>query len=193
MAQISAERTETVAQAHANPAPLGLSAFALTTFVLSVANAGIIPTTDGTFLGVAFAFGGLCQLLAGMWEFRAGNTLGATAFASYGAFWISFAYGVVTKTISGPGASYYLLAWGILTFVFLLGALRTNGALISVFFFLTITFLALSIGFFNDSTTWHNIGGWLGIITAILAEYTALAGILSSGKSAFQLPTFPIG
>lgn len=192
MAQISADRTETVAHAQANPAPLGLSAFALTTFVLSVANAGIIPSTDTNFLGLAFAFGGLCQLLAGMWEFRAGNTLGATAFTSYGAFWISFGYGVVTKTIGGAGVSYYLLAWAILTFVFLLGALRTNGALISVFLFLTLTFLALAIGAFAGSSTWGNIGGWLGIITAILAEYTALAGLLSSGKSAFQLPIFPV-
>ena len=192
MAQISADRTETVAQVQANPAPLGLSAFALTTFVLSVANAGIIPSTDTNFLGLAFAFGGLCQLLAGMWEFRAGNTLGATAFASYGAFWISFAYGVVTKTLGGAGVSYYLLAWAILTFVFLLGALKTNGALIAVFFFLTLTFLALAIGAFGGGSTWGNIGGWLGIITAILAEYTALAGLLSAGRSAFQLPTFPM-
>lgn len=192
MAQITAENVETAAQAHANPAPLGLSAFAITTFVLSVANAGIIPSTDTNFLGLAFAFGGLAQLLAGMWEFRAGNTLGATAFASYGAFWLSFAYGVVTKTLGGAGLSYYLLAWAILTFVFLLSALKTNGALISVFLFLTLTFLALAIWQFAASTTWQEIGGWLGIITAILAEYTALAGLLTAEKSAFRLPTFPV-
>jgi succinate-acetate transporter protein len=197
MAQIAAENTTAAAtSAHANPAPLGLSGFALTTFVLSVVNAGLIVKTDATFLGLAFAFGGLAQLLAGMWEFRAGNTLGATAFSSYGAFWISFGIGALTKTI-GPGVEYYLLAWGILTFVFLLSALRTNGALIAVFLFLTLTFLALAIGWFmstatGPNTTWIGIGGWLGIITAIIAEYTALAGILSSGKSAFQLPTFPM-
>ncbi|MGH2509394.1 MAG: GPR1/FUN34/YaaH family transporter, partial [Ktedonobacteraceae bacterium] len=86
-----------------------------------------------------------------------------------------------------------LLAWAILTFVFLLCALRTNVALIAVFLFLTLTFVALAAGAFMTSDLWTGIGGWLGIITAVLAEYTALAGILSSGKSAFQLPIFPTG
>jgi uncharacterized protein len=191
MAQIAAERTP-AATAHANPAPLGLSGFAVTTFLLSIVNAGLIAKTDTNFVGLAIAFGGLAQLLAGMWEFRAGNTLGATAFSSYGAFWLSFAVGVLTKTLGGAGVSYYLLAWGILTFVFLLSALKTNGALIAVFLFLTLTFLALAAGAFMTSDLWTGIGGWLGIITAIVAEYTALAGILSSGKSAFQLPVFPM-
>lgn len=191
MAQIAAERTST-ASAQANPAPLGLSGFAVTTFLLSVVNAGLITKTDTNFIGLAVAFGGLAQLLAGMWEYRAGNTLGATAFSSYGAFWLSVAVGALTKTLGGAGFSYYLLAWGILTLVFLLCALRTNGALIAVFLFLTLTFFALAAGAFMTSDMWTGIGGWLGIITAILAEYTALAGILSSGKSAFQLPVFPI-
>jgi succinate-acetate transporter protein len=191
MAQIAAEHSESVAAAQANPAPLGLSGFAVTTLVLSVVNAGLISSSDTTFLGLAFAFGGLAQLLAGQWEFRAGNTLGATAFSSYGAFWIAFGIGVVTKSI-GSGVSYFLLAFAVLTFVFLLAALRTNIALVSVFFVLTLTFIALAIGAFAGASTWTEIGGWLGIITAILAEYTALAGLLSSGKSAFQLPTFPL-
>src|SRR5205807_880355 len=161
---------------------------AVTTLLLSLVNAGLIAKTDTAFLGLAVAFGGLAQLLAGMWEFRAGNTLGATAFSSYGAFWLSFAVGFMTKTLGGPGVSYYLLAWGILTFVFLLAALKTNGALIAVFLFLTLTFLALAIGAFMTSETWTGIGGWLGIITAIIAEYAALAGLLSAGRSAFTLP-----
>ena len=194
MAQIAAERTETVAAStHANPAPLGLSGFAVTTFLLSIVNAGIIAKTDATFLGLAVAFGGLAQLLAGMWEFRAGNTLGATAFSTFGAFWIAIAVGALTKTGGGPGSNYFDLAFAILSFVFLLGALRTSGALIAVFLFLTLTLLALAIGGWLASTTWIGIGGWLGIITAIIAEYTALAGILSSGKGAFQLPIFPMG
>jgi succinate-acetate transporter protein len=194
MAQIATETTEPVAAAptQANPAPLGLSGFAVTTLLLSVVNAGIIPATDANFLGLAFAFGGLAQLIAGLFEFRANNTLGATAFVSYGAFWLSFAIGIQTKTIGGAGLSYYLLAWAILTFVFLLSALKTNLALIAVFLFLTLTFLALAIGAFSGGSTWTQIGGWLGIITAILAEYTALAGLLSSGRSAFTLPVFPM-
>jgi succinate-acetate transporter protein len=191
MAQIATENTTTAAATHANPAPLGLSGFALTTLLLSLVNAGILPATDATFLGLAFAFGGLGQLIAGILEFRANNTLGGTAFVSYGAFWLSFAIGIQTKSI-GTGVSYYLLAWGILTFVFLLAALKTNIALIAVFLFLTLTFLALAIGAFGAGSTWNQIGGWLGIITAILAEYTALAGLLNSGRSAFTLPTFPL-
>lgn len=194
MAQIAAENTESaaVAPAHANPAPLGLTGFAMTTFILSIVNAGLVAKTDANFVGLAIAFGGLGQLLAGMWEFRAGNTLGATAFSTYGAFWIAVAVGVLTKTFGGPGVSYYFLAFGILTFLFLLSALRTNLALIAVFFFLTLTYLALAIGGFAASDTWTGIGGWLGIITALVAQYTALAGILSAGKSAFQLPIFPM-
>jgi hypothetical protein len=193
MAQIATENTEAATVTHAaNPAPLGLSGFAVTTLLLSLVNAGVLPATDANFLGLAFAFGGLAQLIAGILEFRANNTLGGTAFVSYGAFWLSFAIGILTKTIGGAGVSYYLLAWGILTFVFLLGALKTNIALIAVFLFLMLTFLALAIGAFSGTSTWTEIGGWLGIITAILAEYTALAGILSSGRSAFTLPTFPL-
>jgi succinate-acetate transporter protein len=193
MAQIATESTETVAApVAANPAPLGLSGFAVTTLLLSLANAGVLPATDANFLGLAFAFGGLAQLIAGLFEFRANNTLGGTAFVSYGTFWLSFAIGVVTKTIGGTGAAYYLLAWGILTLLFLLSALRTNIALIAVFLFLTLTFLALAIGNFGGGNTWVAIGGWLGIITAIIAEYTAFAGLLASSNSFFTLPIFPI-
>jgi len=191
MAQIATEHAETTA-AHANPAPLGLSAFALTTFVFSIVNTGLIPASDTSFLGLAFAFGGLAQLLAGIWEFRAGNTLSATTFVSFSAFWFSFGFGILTKTFSGAGASYYFLAWTILTLVFLLSALKTNLALIAFLFFLALTFLALTIGTFAGSDTWHVIGGWLGVVTAIVATYTALSGLLGSVKSAFSLPTFPV-
>lgn len=196
MAQIAVERAEAAeaAPAHANPAPLGLSGFAVTTFMLSIVNAGIVPATDATFLSLAIAFGGLAQLLAGMWAFKARNTFAATAFSTYGAFWLSVAVGALTKTatVGSVGFSWYLLIWGILTFVYLIAALKTNGALIAVLFFLTITYLALAIGGFAVSKTWIGIGGWLGIITAILAEYTALADLLAEGTSFFKLPTFPM-
>jgi len=191
MAQIAAEHAE-AASTHANPAPLGLGAFALTTFVLSVANASIIPSSDHSFLGLAF-FGGLCLLLAGIWEYRTGSsTLHATAFTAYGAFWLSYGYGIVTNSFSGAGLSYYLLAWTVLSFVFLLGSLKTHGALIAFFLFFTLTLLALAIGQFAGGTTWQHIGGWLGIITALIAGYTALADILHSEHSAFHVPTFPM-
>jgi uncharacterized protein len=211
MAQIASDsaRTASVAAAVANPAPLGLSAFALTTFVLSASNAGFIfpkaatPTDGFIVVGLALFYGGLGQLLAGIQEFRAGNTFGATAFCSYGGFWLAF--GLVLLPPSGiavglgkdlfTAVGVFLLGWTIFTGMMFLGTLRTNLALIAVFGVLFLTFLALTIGFLNVSsgTTWIQIGGWLGIITALLAWYTALAGVLASSRSAFQLPVFPIG
>jgi succinate-acetate transporter protein len=193
MAQIAAEteRAEPVAAAVANPAPLGLCAFALTTFVLSSANAGLFAGA-GVVIGLAYFYGGLAQLLAGMWEFRAGNTFGGTAFSSYGAFWLSFGILLQFKLIPNDTAiGFFLLGWAIFTGIMLLGTLRTNLALIGVFFFLFLTFLALAIGALGAGPSFSMIGGWLGIITAIIAWYTALAGLLASGRSAFTLPVWP--
>ena len=200
MAQIAAEHHAEEASTHANPAPLGWGAFALTTFVLSVANAGILNASDHTFIGLAF-FGGIALILAGMWEYRSGSTLHATAFTLYGVFWLSYGYGTVTPgvftsstgALNEAGMGYYFLAWAIVSFVFLLGSLRTHGALILFFLLFTLTTLALCIGeFAGDNANWLHIGGWLGIVTAIIAAYTALAGLLHSEKSMFDLPTFPM-
>jgi uncharacterized protein len=220
MADVSVERAAASAPAVANPAPLGLSAFALTTFVLSAANArflftGIPPVTGAIALGLAAFYGGIVQLIAGIQEFRAGNTFGATAFCSYGGFWLAFAFTIapifggknLVDLASGGAASeaatgvgLFLLGWTIFTGLMFLGTLRLNGALMAVFFFLFLTFLALAIGWLGGvplagtgSMTWVNIGGWLGIITALLAWYTALAGVLASTNSAIKLPTFPMG
>ena len=201
------------AEAHAavaNPAPLGLSAFALTTFVLSCSNAGFIFTKVGAgaamVVGLALFYGGVVQLVAGIQEFRAGNTFGATAFCSYAGFWL--ALGVVLLPPSGlqaalikeatiaPALGVFLLGWTIFTLLMFLGTLRSNGALMAVFGVLFLTFLCLTIGWLVNASggvgnTWIAIGGWLGIITALLAWYTALAGVLASAKSAFTLPVFP--
>ncbi len=190
MAQIARERTEAAA-AVANPAPLGLSAFALTTFVLSSANASLF-TGDKIVIGLALFYGGIAQLLAGMWEFRTGNTFGATAFSSFGAFWLAVGYSLQNNLIPNNTAfGYFLLGWTIFTAWMFLASLRTNLALMGVFLFLALTFLALTIGFLGGGTLWIQIGGWLGIITALIAWYTALAGVLASSKSVFALPTFP--
>ena len=209
MAQIAAEnaRVEPTASTIANPAPLGLSAFALTTFVLSCINAGfLIPQGQGLniVLGLAFFYGGLGQIIAGLWEFRAGNTLGATAFSSYGGFWL--AYGAVLLPGTGildallkanafhPAAAIFNLGWALFTLLMLLAALRTNLALIAVFFFLFLTFLVLGIAeLMGGALGVTAVGGWLGIVTALAAWYTALAGVLSSSRSAFSLPVWPRG
>ncbi|HLQ29851.1 MAG TPA: acetate uptake transporter [Ktedonobacteraceae bacterium] len=201
MAQIAAERSESAAATTANPAPLGLSAFALTTFVLSSANAGLFKG-GAIVLGLALFYGGLVQLLAGLQEFKAGNTFGATAFCSYGGFWLAYgailipAFGIVTAyggdtPAFHTAAGYFLLGWTIFTGFMFLGTLRTNLALMGVFGFLFLTFLALAIGELAGATAFGTLGGWLGIITAIVAWYAALAGVLASHKSMFTLPTWP--
>jgi len=218
MAQYAAEGAAAAAPAVANPAPLGLSAFALTTFVLSASNAqflltGIPPVTGAIALGLAAFYGGVVQLIAGIQEFRRNNTFAATAFCSYGGFWLAVAFSLAPifggknlVALASVGAAsdaaravgIFLLGWTIFTGLMLLGTLRSNLALIAVFFFLFLTFLALTIGWLSglpitgsNSLTWVNIGGWLGIVTALLAWYTALAGILESGPAMFKLPTFP--
>ncbi|MDQ2714495.1 MAG: acetate uptake transporter [Chloroflexota bacterium] len=200
MAQIAADRVESVAVPTANPAPLGLSAFALTTFVLSSANAGLLSAPN-VVLGLALFYGGIVQIIAGIQEFRAGNTFGATAFCSYGGFWLAFgsilipAFGIAaayTKAADLHTAlGFFLLGWTIFTGLMFLGTLRSNLALMAVFLLLFLTFLALTIAELGGGSAFGQIGGWLGILTALAAWYTALAGILSSGRASFTLPVFP--
>ncbi|GAC1393195.1 MAG: GPR1/FUN34/YaaH family transporter [Ktedonobacteraceae bacterium] len=197
MAQYAEERPQgPVASAAvstvANPAPLGLCGFALTTFVLSCINAGFLAATDlKIVVGLALFYGGLAQLLAGMWEFRSGNTFGATAFSSYGAFWLAVAGSIQFGWITSHTAfGFFLLGWTIFTFIMLLGTLRTNGALIAVFVLLVITFLLLTIGEFGGGT--GVLGGYFGILTAIAAWYAALAGVLDASRAPFRLPVFPM-
>src|SRR5436305_5555457 len=130
----------------ADPGPLGLAGFAMTTFVLSMVNANLVsPTALGAVLALAIAYGGLAQLLAGMWEFRTGNTFGAVAFSSYGAFWISF-YVLAHSRISPHGLALYLFAWGGFTAYMFVASLRTTGAVALVFLLLAITFILLGLG-----------------------------------------------
>lgn len=200
MAQIATERAETVAATTADPAPLGLSAFALTTFVLSSANAGLI-SAGNVVLGLALFYGGLVQLIAGVQEFRRGNTFGATAFCSYGGFWLAF--GAILTPAFGIAAAYpksadlhtalgfFLLGWTIFTGLMFLGTLRSNMALIAVFGLLFLTFLSLTIAELGGGSSFGTIGGYLGIVTALAAWYTALAGVLSTTRSMFTLPVGP--
>ncbi|TMD66442.1 MAG: hypothetical protein E6I91_09220 [Chloroflexi bacterium] len=185
MAQIARERSESVAVA--NPGPLGLSAFALTTFVLSSANAGLF-TGDKIVIGLALFYGGIAQLLAGMWEFRTGNTFGATAFSSYGAFWLAVGYSLQNNLIPNATAfGFFLLGWTIFTGLMFFGTLRINMALMAVFGLLFLTFLALTIAELGGGSIFGTIGGWLGILTAIAAWYTALSGVLGR-TGVFSLP-----
>jgi uncharacterized protein len=185
----------------ANPAPLGLVGFGLTTLLLSFINANIIPgSTLPIVLATAIPFGGACQIFAGLWEFRTGNTFGATAFTSYGAFWISF---VLIQTIfvkdlgpdPTPMLGLYLFAWGIFTaYMFIASLGGASRAVSVVFFLLAVTFVLLALGFWAKSPSGTStfglttLGGYFGIATAIAAMYTSFAGVLNANFKRVILP-----
>lgn len=184
----------------ANPGPLGLSAFALTTFVLSAANAGLFTGTQVVF-GLALFYGGMTQFCAGMWEFRTGNVFGATAFSSYGGFWISLGFALLPifggkdlVTIAGgaPALGVFLLGWTIFTGLMLVGSLKVSIAHILLFLCLFLTFLFLTMGALQGVAEMSKAGGWLGLVTAGVAWYIALAGVLSATRSPIQLPVFSL-
>jgi succinate-acetate transporter protein len=189
----------TAAPTIANPAPLGLAAFALTTFVLSMFNAGLVSDKgEPVVLGLALAYGGLAQFCAGLWEFRTGNTFGATAFTSYGAFWLSFWALVVfyapkiPEADAGHAIGLYLIAWGIFTGYMFIASLRTTGAVAAVFLLLTATFIILGIGNAGGTSGIVKLGGWVGLATALVAWYASFAEVtnFTFGKTVF--PTVPL-
>jgi succinate-acetate transporter protein len=184
----------TVAPTIADPGPLGLAAFALTTFVLSVFNAGILKQGEPVVLGLALAYGGGAQLLAGMWEFRKGNTFGAVAFSSYGAFWLSFwaLVAFYAKDSTPKAIGTYLLAWTIFTAYMTVAAVRTSGAVLAVFVALTLTFLFLALGDLTTTSGLTKVGGWLGLLTAILAWYASFAAVTNATWRRTVLPVFPL-
>ena len=184
----------------ADPGPLGLAGFAMTTFVLSMFNARLVSSGgEPVVLGLALAYGGIAQLLAGMWEFRKNNTFGALAFSSYGAFWITFAWYVRYVEAGLPAVraheatGLFLLAWTIFTAYMLLASFGTTRVLTAVFAFLFATFLMLAIGILASppNATIIHIGGWLGLVTAMLAWYHSAAGVTSATLGRTLLPVFP--
>jgi hypothetical protein len=182
----------------ADPAPLGLAAFALTTAVLSAVNAGWVPdTVEPVVFGLALAYGGIAQFAAGLWEFAKGNTFGATAFCSYGAFWVSFWWLTGHTDLSAAGTDVtkglglYLLVWGIFTAYMGVAATRVNLAVLAVFVLLTLTFLVLAWGEFATSTGIHKLGGYLGLATALAAWYASFAGVTAFTFGRQVLPVGP--
>ena len=177
----------------ADPGPLGLAAFALTTFLLSTVNAHWTNgNSAGTaFLGYALAYGGLAQLLAGMWEFRNRNVFGATAFSSYGAFWIGlFIWIRLAPLRSGHDLGWILVAWAIFNLYMLVMSLQVNMAVFLVFLTLQLTEVFLAIGNFADGGTGglSQFGGYIGIITAFVAWYTSMAGVANGLNGRIRIP-----
>jgi succinate-acetate transporter protein len=189
----------------ADPGPLGLAAFAGTTFVLSIINANLVSATAlPVVLPLALVYGGLAQFVAGLWEFRTGNTFGAVAFCSFGAFWISFYVLVhnllpgIPKAETGSAVGLYLWMWGIFTTWMFVASLRTTAPVALVFLLLAITFIVLGIGWSALSGTTNTtngtikLGGWIGLATAIVAWYASFAAVLNSTFGRTLLPVFPL-
>ncbi|HET9968836.1 MAG TPA: acetate uptake transporter [Streptosporangiaceae bacterium] len=182
----------------ADPAPLGLAAFAATTFLLSAANAGWMSKATGdAWLGYAFAYGGFSQLLAGMWEFRNRNVFGATAFSTYGGFWIGLGLWalLVAPKATSPAAASHDIAWILLTFAIintylLILSTQVNMAVFLVFLTLEITEIVLVIGNFAGSTGTVKFGGYVGLVTALVAFYTSAAGVSNGLAGRLR---FPVG
>jgi succinate-acetate transporter protein len=181
----------------ADPGPLGLAGFAGTTFVLSMINANLVSIKGiGAVLGLALVYGGLAQLLAGMWEFRTGNTFGAVAFSSFGAFWISY-YILVRTTpaalLTHHAISLYLWMWAIFTTYMFLASLRTTAAVSLVFLLLSVTFILLAIGEMGGGhPSITHAGGWVGIFTAIAAWYASFAAVINSTFGRVIAPVVPL-
>jgi uncharacterized protein len=197
---VGGTRVQFVPSPIADPGPLGLGAFALTTFVLSMFNANLLGAGgEPIVFGLALTYGGLAQLLAGMWEFRTGNTFGAVAFTSFAAFWISYWVLVTFNVAQFPDAAtaghaigLYLWAWAIFTTYMFVASLRTTGAIALVFFLLAITFVLLGIG---NSGAHENIikwGGYLGLATAAAAWYASFAAVTNSTFGRTVLPVMPL-
>ena len=210
MAQYSAETAHAapIVSSVADPIPLGLSAFAFTTAVLGCTFAGFILPGGGAGISLVVAaalfYGGIVQILAGMWEFRKDNTIAATIFSAYGGFLVAFGvvflpgFGILNAlnraTILHPALGLFFLCWTIFSGLLFLGSLRTNIALLIVLLLMFLSYLFLTIGELAGANgVLLIIGGWLGIVCALVAWYTALADMLRSATGAFKLPMGWIG
>jgi succinate-acetate transporter protein len=178
----------------ANPAPLGLAGFGLTTVVLSCINAGLLPAEATTaVVPLAFAFGGVAQIIAGILEYVNGNTFGTVAFTSYGLFWWWYAFMVWTigagwiKPPAPAGIATALLMWGVFTLYMWVATFRANKGVWTVFLLLWITFFLLGAGDFGWSAG-KIIGGWVGLATGVAALYVSFAEVTNGAFGRVVLP-----
>ena len=182
----------------ANPAALGLVAFGLTTVLLSLVNAGILPAGgEGVVIPLALAFGGLMQIFAGAFEFKLGNTFGMTAFLSYGAFWWWFAFlllfahnGWIDISTAGPTIGVALLLWGLLTLYLWIASFRLSKIVFLIFLTLWVTFGLLGLGAMNGNAGLSHLGGDLGLLCGFLALYGSF-GIVTNAT--FGRSVVPLG
>ncbi len=186
----------------ADPIPIGIAGFGMTTFVLSCLNSGFFGGAEAVpmVLGLAIFYGGLVQLIAGIWAFARGETFVAAAFCSYGGgFWLSYFFLVyfiapgLDPSIAGDAVGLYLLSWAIFTFYMTIAALRTNMAVVVVFVTLTATYVLLTLSELGiAATTLGHIGGYVGITCAVAAWYVAFAHVTASTFGKELAPTYPL-
>ncbi len=178
----------------ANPAPLGLAGFALTTFMLMLIRTGLVSGSSAAIVvALALAYGGAGQVIAGWWDFKNGNTFGGVAFTSYGLFWWSFALFVILfqGKDAGNEVAWYLLMWGVFTFYMWIATLRGARPVMIVFLLLWITFVLLAAGVFRgdaDGSGLTLIGGYAGLLTAIAAFYASARGVINEAFGREVLP-----
>jgi hypothetical protein len=181
----------------ANPAPLGLLCFGLTTVLLNLHNAGLYPL-DAMIVSMGIFYGGIAQVFAGVFEWRKRNTFATTAFISYGFFWLTLCGIIVMPKLGlaeppGPIAmACYLGIWGLLSAVLFVGTFRLNRALQVTFFLLVILFALLAIGDILGSTTLKVIAGYEGVLTGLVAIYTGLAQVLNELYGRVIWPLGPV-
>jgi len=179
-----------------NPAPLGLLAFGMTTLLLNFHNAGFYPM-DSMILAMGLFYGGLAQIIAGMMEWKKGNTFGVTAFTSYGFFWLSLVGLIVLPEMApgikaagpNPSMALLLIVWGVLTLALFLTTLKMSRALQIVFGSLVVLFLFLAIGHATDSLVIKKLAGWIGVFCGCWAMYTGLAQVMNEvyGKTVWPI------
>jgi uncharacterized protein len=181
----------------ANPAPLGLMGFGMTTILLNIANAGIIPLSS-MIMGMGLFVGGIAQLIAGIMEWKKNNTFGTTAFTGYGAFWIALVLtwilpkAGVAEAADAASMGFFLLVWGVFTVGMFIGTLRLNKALQVVFGTLVVLFFLLAIADFTESKTIKTIAGYEGIFCGLSAIYACLAQVLNEVYGKVVLPLGPV-
>ncbi|WP_319780849.1 acetate uptake transporter [Maridesulfovibrio sp.] len=177
----------------ANPAPLGLMGFGMTTILLNIHNAGFFPISS-MILAMGFFYGGIAQIIAGVMEFKKGNTFGTTAFTSYGLFWMTLVALIIMPKMGladpTPHAfmGWYLILWGVFTMFMFLGTLKSNKVLQFIFFSLTVLFFLLAVRDFSGSHFIGTIAGWEGILCGASAVYLAMAEVINEQYGRTILP-----
>ena len=195
MANEASNQTITIRDTTANPAPLGLLGFGMTTILLNIHNAGFYEL-DSMIMGMGIFMGGIAQIFAGLQEWKKNNTFGATAFTAYGSFWLSLvALWLIPKTSFGAaykssetGVAWYLLMWGIFTLCMFIGTLKLNRVLQTVFLTLTILFFLLAVSDFTGNASLRIFAGYEGIFCGLAAIYGCVAQILNEVYGRTVLP-----